>query len=182
MRMKLKILLGLGVAVGAVLALTPLASGHAVVSAIQPQGKSLTAARTAYVLRVPNEKAAQNTFEVDLLVPQAVQTAISVKQTSDWVTRLVRVDTGQKNAEGQPIMAVTKIRWIAKPGMDSQIEPGFYGEFYFRITNPATPQKLCFPVDQWYTKATSNGKPEAVHWNGDASSATPASCVDVVAS
>src|SRR4029079_13588028 len=96
MRMKLKILIGLGTAAAAVLALTPLASGHAVVSTMQPQGKALPSARVAYVLRVPNEKAEQNTFEVDMLVPQVVQTAISVKQSSDWVTKLVKVDTGQK--------------------------------------------------------------------------------------
>ena len=76
------IVLGVGAA-AAVLALTPLASGHAVVSAIQPQGKALTSARTAYVLRVPNEKAAQNTFDVIMTVPQAAQTRIFESVATD---------------------------------------------------------------------------------------------------
>jgi hypothetical protein len=32
----------------------PLASGHATVSLLQPQGKALTSARVAYVVRAPN--------------------------------------------------------------------------------------------------------------------------------
>lgn len=166
----------------AVLALAPLASGHATVSAVQPQGKALTSARVAYVLRVPNEKSTQNTFDVSMDVPEAAQRAISVRATADWVIKLTKVDTGEKNANGDAILKITRIRWISKPGMGAQIEPGFYGEFHFRITNPATPQKMCFPTIQWYTKKDANGKAEAVRWTGDASSATPASCVDVVAS
>jgi uncharacterized protein YcnI len=179
MKLKKSILLGTGAAV-AVLALTPLASGHATVSLLQPQGKALTSARVAMLLRVPNEKAAQNTFDVIMSVPEAVQRTISVKRSADYTIVLYRVDTGQKTAEGTPIMATTKVRWIAKP--DTQIKPGFYDEFYFRVQNPATPQKMCFAVDQWYTKKDASSKAEAVHWNGDATSATPASCVDVVAS
>ncbi len=71
--------------------------------------------------------------------------------------------------------------WIAKD-KGNRIEPGFYGEWSFRMQNPATPQRLCFPMDQWYTKKTADGKPELVKWSGDSSSATPASCIDVVAS
>ena len=46
----------------------------------------------------------------------------------------------------------------------------------------ATPQRLCFPMDQWYTKKTAEGKPELVKWSGASDSATPASCIDVVSS
>jgi len=179
MQAKRGILLGAG-AVAAVLALTPLASGHATVSLLQPQGKALTSARVAMLLRVPNEKAAQNTFDVIMSVPAAVQRTISVKRNSDYTIVLTRVDTGEKTAEGTPIMATTKVRWVAKP--DTQIKPGFYDEFYFRVQNPSTPQKMCFAVDQWYTKKDSSSKAEAVHWTGDSTSATPASCIDVVAS
>jgi uncharacterized protein YcnI len=175
-----KKLLAFGIAAAALLALTPLASGHATVSLLQPQGKSLTAARVSMLLRVPNEKASQNTFDVVMSVPEAVQRTISVKRSSDYTVLLTRVDTGEKNAEGTPIMATTKVRWIAKP--DTQIKPGFYDEFYFRVQNPVSPTRMCFPVDQWYTKKDNGGKPEVVRWNGDSSSATPASCIDVVAS
>src|SRR6476619_1683486 len=161
--------------------LTPLASGHSTVSLLQPQGKALTAARVAYVLRSPNEKAKQATFQVTMYVPDAVQTTISVKQTPDWAVVLKRRATGEVDAEGNPRYAIERVTWIAKdPG--NRIEPGFYGEWSFRLQNPATPQRLCFPMDQWYTKKTADGKPELVKWSGDSSSATPASCVDVVAS
>jgi uncharacterized protein YcnI len=181
MKLKKSIALGTaGAAAVASLMLTPLASGHATVSLLQPQGKALTAARVTYVLRVPNEKTAQNTFDVVMNVPEAVQTRISVKQMPDWVVRLVKVDTGQKSAQGDPIFRITKVRWIAKAG--NQIEPGFYGEFQFRLQNPVDPQRLCFPTDQWYTKAAADGKPELVSWSGPSDSERPASCVDVVAS
>lgn len=179
MKAKKGILLGLGAA-AAVLALTPLASGHATVSLLQPQGKALTSARVAMILRVPNEKTSQNTFDVIMSVPTAIQRTISVRRNADYTVVLTRVDTGEKNAEGTPIMATTKVRWVAKP--DTQIKPGFYDEFSFRAQLPSTAQKLCFPVDQWYTKKDSSSKAEAVHWTGDSSSATPASCMDVVAS
>jgi len=162
-------------------ALTPLASGHATVSLVQPQGKALTAARAAYVLRAPNEKAKQATFQVTLHVPAAVQGSISVKQTPDWAVVLKRRPTGEVDAEGNPRYAIERITWIAKdPG--NRIEPGFYGEWSFRLQHPTTAQRLCFAIDQWYTKKTADGKPEVVKWSGDSSSSTPASCVDVVAS
>jgi uncharacterized protein YcnI len=173
--------IGLGVAaVAAILAVTPLASGHSTVSLLQPQGKALTSARVAYVLRSPNEKAKQATIMVTMYVPDAVQETISVKQTPDWVVVLKRRATGQVDAEGNPRYAIERVTWIARPG--SKIEPGFYGEWAFRMQNPATPQKLCFAIDQWYSKKTADGKPEVVKWNGDSTSATPASCVDVVSS
>jgi uncharacterized protein YcnI len=159
----------------------PLASGHATVSLLQPQGKALTAARVAYVMRAPNERAKQATFQVTMYVPDAVQTSISVKQTPDWAVVLKRRPTGEVDAEGNPRYAIERVTWIAKAKED-RIEPGFYGEWSFRLQNPTAPQRLCFPIDQWYTKKEANGKPELVKWSGGAESATPASCVDVVAS
>jgi uncharacterized protein YcnI len=173
--------IGLGVAaVAAILAVTPLASGHSTVSLLQPQGKALTSARAAYVLRSPNEKAKQATIMVTMYVPEPVQETISVKQTPDWAAVVKRRETGQVDAEGNPRYAIERITWIARPG--NRIEPGFYGEWSFRMQNPATAQKLCFAIDQWYSKKTADGKPEVVKWSGDASSATPASCLDVVSS
>jgi uncharacterized protein YcnI len=157
----------------------PFAAGHATVSLLQPQGRALTAQSTTYILRVPNEKAAQSTYSVTMTVPEAVQQSISVKQMADWTVTLQRRDTGQRNAEGEPVMATTKITWRAKPG--SLIRPGFYGEFQFRFRNPAQPTRLCFPTDQWYNAARRGGKSELVSWSGDSSSETPASCVEVVA-
>ena len=77
-------------------------------------------------------------------------------------------------------MATEKITWRSKPG--NLIRPGFYGEFQFRLRNPATPQRVCYSVDQWYNAKAKGGKSELVSWSGDSTSATPASCVDVVAS
>jgi uncharacterized protein YcnI len=173
--------IGLGVAaIAAILAVTPLASGHSTVSLLQPQGKVLTSARAAYILRAPNEKAKQATIMVTMYVPAPVQETISVKQTPDWAVVVKRRETGQVDAEGNPRYAIERITWIARPG--NRIEPGFYGEWSFRMQNPATAQKLCFAIDQWYSKKTADGKPEVVKWSGDASSATPASCLDVVSS
>ena len=166
----------------AVLAVTPLAGGHSTVSLLQPQGKVLTSARAAYVLRAPNEKAKQDTIMVTMHVPEAVQTSISVKQTPDWTVILKRRATGQVDAEGNPRFAIERVSWIAKNGKGMRVEPGFYGEWSFRMQNPATPQRLCFAIDQWYSKKTADGKPEVVKWSGAADSATPASCVDVVSS
>jgi uncharacterized protein YcnI len=173
--------IGLGVAaVAAILAVTPLASGHSPFTFFPPQGKGLTSARAAYILRAPNEKAKQATIMVTMYVPAPVQETISVKQTPDWAVVVKRRETGQVDAEGNPRYAIERITWIARPG--NRIEPGFYGEWSFRMQNPATAQKLCFAIDQWYSKKTADGKPEVVKWSGDASSATPASCLDVVSS
>ena len=174
-----KMAIGLSAA-AAVLAIAPFASGHATVSLLQPQGRALTAARVAYVLRAPNEKAKQDTIMVTMHVPDAVQTSISVKQTADWAVVLKRRETGQLDAEGNPRYAIERVTWIAKKG--NRVGPGFYGEWSFRMQNPATPQRLCFSIDQWYSKKTADGKPEVVKWSGASDSATPASCVDVVSS
>jgi uncharacterized protein YcnI len=151
---------------------------HAVVSPSQPQTTPLTAARTSYVLRVPNEKETQATYKVVLLVPQAVQEAISVKQVSDWKVRLSRKNTGRVN-EGSKVYATSRITWIAKKG--SKIKPGFFGEFYFRFQNPIQPQKFCFPVLQYYNGKKKRGKPEIVRWTGPPTAEFPASCVTTAA-
>ena len=143
--------------------LTPLASGHATVSLLQPQGKALTSARVAYVVRAPNERAKQATFQLTMYVPEAAQTSISVKQTPDWASCQAAGD-GEADAE-RTAVAIERVTWIAKDKGD-RIEPGFYGEWSFRMQNPATPQRLCFPMDQWYTKKTADGKPELVKWSG----------------
>lgn len=165
----------------AVLAVTPFAGGHSTVSLLQPQGRALTSARAAYVLRAPTEKATQSTIQVTLHVPAAVQESISVKQLQDWKVVLKKRQTGQVDAEGNPRMAIERITWIAR-NKDSWAEPGMYAEFSIRMQNPASPQRLCFSIDQWYSKKTADGKPEVVKWSGASDSATPASCIDVVSS
>jgi uncharacterized protein YcnI len=178
-----KVLLALMMGAGVAMLAVPAASAHAVVSPYMPQGSALTGARTAYVLRVPNERTNRATYKVTMNVPQAVQTAISVLYMPGWNIKLTRVDTGARTAEGAPIMATTSVTWTAKKGM--QIMPGFYTELFFRFQNPLTPTKLCFPTLQYYggtlnAKGLAKGAGELVSWTGDASSATPASCVDIV--
>ena len=158
----------------------PFATGHATISPLQPQGKALTSASVSYVLRVPNERAAQSTFRVVMRVPAAVQRVITVKQMPDWTITLRRRDTGERNARGEKIFAVQQITWRAKKG--NAIRPGFYGEFLFRMQNPATPQRLCFSADQWYSARRKGGRPELVRWSGAATSPTPALCLEIVSS
>src|SRR5688572_29833531 len=90
-------------AIAAALILPAVAAGHATVSPSHPQTTPMTAARTSYVLRVPNEKVGQATYKVRLLVPAAVQEAISVKQIPDWRVRLQRRDTRKTNEEGDKL-------------------------------------------------------------------------------
>jgi hypothetical protein len=102
-----------------------------------------------------------------------------------WTIKLARVDTGGKAADGAPIMATTRITWIAQKG--NTLMPGFFSEFYFRFQNPVSPTRLCFPTLQQYGgKLNAKGKPkgagELVSWTGPADAATPASCVSIVAS
>ena len=95
--------LGLAMAVAATAALLAVptgAGGHATVSPFQPQSTPLTAARTSYVLRVPNEKGEQNTYKVTLFVPTALQEVISVKQQGDWTVRLKRARHRQEERGG----------------------------------------------------------------------------------
>jgi uncharacterized protein YcnI len=178
-----------GVAATAAALIVPaIAGGHATVSPSQPQTAPLTAARTSYVLRVPNEKADQDTFKVKLLVPAAVQEVISIKQIPDWKVRLKRRDTGKKDEEGHKLYAITSITWVARKG--SNIAPGFFGEFFFRFQNPVQPQKLCFPALQYYRpagfeslsrKAKRKAKSEVVRWTGAPDAEFPASCVTTLA-
>jgi uncharacterized protein YcnI len=161
----------------------PLAFGHATVSPYSPQGAALTGARTAYVLRVPNERADRATTKVTMTVPVEVRTAISVLTMPGWNIKLTRVDTGQKTSEGAPVMATTQVTWTSKKG--NEIMPGFYTELFFRFQNPLTPARLCFPTLQYYAgklnaKGKAKGAGELVSWTGPADSATPASCVSIV--
>jgi uncharacterized protein YcnI len=189
---KLKIRqLGLGVALAATAALVAVpagAGGHATVSPFQPQTTPLTAARTSYVVRVPNEKGEQNTYKITLFVPAALQEVISVKQQGDWSVRLKRRDTGKKNDEGEPVYAITAISWIAKKG--SEIRPGFFGEFFIRFQNPVQPGKFCFPINQYYRakgfsklskRQQRRAKPELVGWTGPPDAEFPASCITTAA-
>ena len=181
------LLMGAGLAVAALMSLPAGAGGHATVTPFQPQTAPLTAARTSYVLRVPNEKDAQNTYKVTLFVPGPLQEAISVKQVDDWSVRLKRRDTGKKNEEGGAVYAITSVSWIAKKG--SEIKPGFFGEFFIRWQNPVQPGKFCFPTNQYYRPVgfdklsrakKRRAKPELVAWTGAADAEFPASCVTTV--
>jgi periplasmic copper chaperone A len=181
----------LGVALGATVVLMAVPAGagaHATVSPFQPQTTPLTAARTSYVLRVPNEKGEQNTYKVILFVPTALQEVISVKQQGDWSVRLKRRDTGKKNEEGEPVYAITSISWIAKKG--SEIKPGFFGEFFIRFQNPVQPGRFCFPTNQYYRpkgfdklskRQKRSAKPELVAWTGPPDAEFPASCITTAA-
>src|SRR4051795_3813841 len=81
-------------AAGVSLAVPALSSGHATVSALQPQGPSLTGARGTYVVRAPNEREAQNTWNIVMYVPAQIQESISFRQVPDWRIKIVREDTG----------------------------------------------------------------------------------------
>jgi len=173
----------------AALAAPAAAGAHATVTPMQPQGSALTAARTLYVLRVPNERPDTDTFRVTLRVPRAVQGAISLAKKPGWDVKLRRRNTGERDEAGNAVRAITRITWTARRG--SEIEPSFFDDFLIRFQNPATPRTLCFPVDQTYgemRRVRRGGKTvlvrrttETVRWTGPESSDTPASCVDVVA-
>jgi uncharacterized protein YcnI len=167
----------------AALAVPALSSGHATVSALQPQGTSLTGASATYVVRAPNERAAQNTWKVVMFVPAELQANITFKQTPGWKIRLVKQDTGQKDAEGGPVFAVKRVSWTAVD-KDSEIEPKMFGEWAVRFRNPANPTTLCFGIAQYYRNTDGKRvKADIVNWTGDpASSDTPRSCIDVKAS
>jgi uncharacterized protein YcnI len=167
----------------AALALPSLSSGHATVSALQPQGPSLTAARGSYVVRAPNEREAQSTWKIVVNVPAQIQESISFRQSPDWRIKIVREDTGRTGEGGGKIFAVKRVAWTAKT-KDAEIEPGMFGEWAIRYVNPATPTTLCFGILQYYRNTEGKRvKPELVSWTGDpATSDTPRSCIDVKAS
>jgi hypothetical protein len=151
-----KITLAAVAATAAVAAVLPsIAGAHATVSAMQPQGASLTGARQAYVVRAPNETVDLFVARITLLVPEPVQAAISVRPSPGWT---------------------------AKKGF--AYGPGFYDEWDIRFQNPVTPQKICFPIIQYYRGKRVKGKKtktETVRWTGSEGSETPASCINVVA-
>jgi uncharacterized protein YcnI len=166
----------------AALAAPALSSGHATVSALQPQGSSLTGARGTYVLRAPNEREAQNTWKIVMYVPAPLQESISFRQVPDWRIKIVREDTGKKGESGSRIFAVKRVAWTAKT-KEAEIAPGMFGEWAIRWVNPLTPTRLCFDVLQYYRNTHGKRvKPELVSWTGDpATSDTPRSCIDVTA-
>jgi uncharacterized protein YcnI len=167
----------------AALAVPALSSGHATVSALQPQGTSLTGASGTYVVRAPNERAAQNTWKIVMYVPAELQESISFKQTPEWKLRIVKEDTGRKDAEGGAILAVKRVSWTAR-SKDAEIEPKMFGEWAIRYRNPLNPTTLCFGIAQYYRNTDGNRvKPDIVNWTGDPATAeTPRSCIDVKAS
>lgn len=166
---------------GAVLALPAVAGAHATVSALKPQGPALTSARTTYVMVAPNETANLFTSKMTLLVPEAIQESFSVAQSPDWKVRLTREKTGATDEEGNPVMKTTVARWYAK--RNAAFGPGFFGQWLVRFQNPASPQKLCFPIHQQYRSTANKRKSstyETVYWTGPATAEHPASCVDIV--
>ena len=163
----------------ALLSIPAVAGAHSSVSPFQPQTSPLTAARTLYVLRVPNEQAVKGTYKVSLYVPAPLQEVISVKQVSDWTVKLRRRDTGKVN-EGAKVYAIEKITWTARKG--ATIEPGFFGDFLLRWQNPVVAGQFCFQIFQYYrTTGKRREKAEVVRWNGAPDSERPASCVTTVA-
>ncbi|HTZ05108.1 MAG TPA: DUF1775 domain-containing protein [Gaiellaceae bacterium] len=155
----------------------PFAGAHATVNLLLGQP---TAASTAtWFLRVPNERANKSTFKVTMSVPAAIQQSITVRQAPGWKVTFTRVDTGQKDGEGNPIYNTTQVTWQSLPG--NLIRPGMYGSFEFRFKAPSTAQQLCFPVDQVYNGAVKGMAAETVSWSGPPTSATPASCVNITA-
>jgi uncharacterized protein YcnI len=173
------LLLAAAAATAALMSLPAGAGAHATVTPFQPQSSPLTAARTLYVLRVPNEHATKGTYKVSLYVPAALQEVIAVRQVSDWSVKLRRRDTGKVN-EGAKVYAIEKVTWTARKG--ATIEPGFFGDFFLRWQNPIAAGQFCFPVNQYYkTTGKRRQKAETVRWNGPPESEHPASCVTTVA-
>ena len=171
------------VATAAALAIPALSSGHSTVSALQPQGVSLTGARGTFVVRSPNETPKQNTWKIVMYVPAQVQESFSVKQDPNWKIRIVREDTGKKGESGSAVYATKRVSWTAR-NKDAEIEPGMFGEWPVRWVNPVAPTKLCFGIAQYYRNANgSRKKSEIVNWTGDPATAEhPRSCIDVAAS
>ena len=164
------------------LAIPAAAGAHATVSAIQPQGKTLTSARQAYVVRVPTERSETSTYQVSLFVPPAIQESIRLAKKPGWTIKVAKKDTGKKDAEGGAVYAVQKVTWTAKKGQG--IDPLYFDDFLVRWQNPATPQRMCFWIHQTYGtwKGSRWDRVETVKWSGNSTSATPASCIGYVES
>lgn len=167
----------------AALAAPALSSGHSTVSALQPQGASLTGASGTYVVRAPNERAEQNTWKVVMYVPAPLQESISFKQVPGWKLRIVKQDTGSKDGDGAPVFAVKRVSWTARD-KDAEIEPRMFGEWPIRYRNPPTAGTVCFGIAQHYRNTNGRRtKADIVNWTGDpATSDKPRSCIDVKAS
>ena len=101
----------LAATVATTLAVPAVAGAHATVNAIQPQGKTLTSARQAYVVRVPSERSETSTYQVSMFVPPAVQQSIRVMKKPGWKITLAKKDTGIKGPEGDAVFAIEKITW-----------------------------------------------------------------------
>ena len=181
-RMKSAAALAVAGAAAVALAVPALSPGHATVSALQPQGPSLTGARGTYVVRTPNERDKQNTWKVVMYVPGPLQESFSVRQSPDWKIRITREDTGRKGESGSPIFAIKRVSWTAR-SKDAEIEPGMFGEWPVRWVNPVEPQQLCFGIAQYYRNLDgTRRKAEIVNWTGDPATAdTPRSCIAVTA-
>jgi hypothetical protein len=166
--------------IGIAAAVPALALAHTTISATQPQGPALTAARTAYVVRAPNETPSQRTFKLVMFVPESVRQAISVRHDPNWKVTFKKAKVGT-SAEGAPAYAISRVTWTAKTRAD-EIAPFEYGEWPVRFQNPAVAGRMCFGFWQYYTNARTGkrAKPEVVRWTGAAGADTPASCLDVV--
>src|SRR3954462_8060664 len=101
-------------AAGVSLAVPALSSGPATVSALQPQGPSLTGARGTFIVRAPNERPDQNTWKVVLYVPGPLQESFSVRRAPDWKIRLGRRDTGATGEGGAKVLAIPRVSWTAR--------------------------------------------------------------------
>jgi uncharacterized protein YcnI len=167
----------LAASAAASLAVPAVAGAHATVNAVQPQGKTLTAARQAYVLRVPNERTETSTYQVSLFVPPAVQETIRVMKKPGWKITLAKKDTGVKTPEGEAVFAIEKITWTAT--RSAGIDPFYYDEFPVRWQNPTKAQRTCFWIYQTYGNVVKSrwSKVETVKWSGGSTSETPASCL-----
>ena len=172
----------LAAAAAATLCAPASAGAHATVNAMQPQGKSLTAARQLFHVRVPSERTDASTYRVSLFVPPAIQQSIRVAKKPGWRVTLSKKDTGIKGPEGDAIVAVEKVTWTATR-KSAAIDPLFFDDFPVRWQNPAKPQRICFWIWQTYGKYAASrwDRVETVKWTGNSSSETPASCLNIEA-
>ena len=172
----------LAAAAAATLCVPASAGAHATVNAMQPQGKSLTAARQLFHVRVPSERTDTSTYRVSLFVPPALQQSIRAAKKPGWRITMAKKDTGINGPEGDAVMAVQKITWTAVR-KSAAIDPLFFDDFPVRWQNPAKPQRICFWIWQSYGNYRRSrwDRVETVKWTGNSSSETPASCLNIEA-
>ena len=149
------LLLGAALAIAALMSLPAGAGAHATVTPFQPQTSPLTAARTLYVLRVPNEQASKSTYKVTLYVPAPLQEVISVKQHRDWTVKLRRKDTGKMN-EGAKRLRDRDDHVDGEEGR-GRSSPGSSATSSSAGRTRWQPGKFCFPVNQYYRARASTG-------------------------